>query len=448
MFSHFFIERPIFAGVVSIVIMIAGGVSIPFLPVEQTPDITPPTVSVTTNYPGANAEVIAETVAQPIEEEVNGVEDMIYMFSKCGNDGSYELTVTFNVGTNIDMATVLVQNRVAIAQPKLPEEVTREGVKTEKQSTAIVLMVNLISEKSLVPTVTISGNLPDRSVAEVYGAVVRPILDILEGTDSEGNPNVKNLSSTSWDFTNRELEIVATFKPEMSVADATAAVNRQIDVAKQAMVTQLTVNVEAKEGDEDTIIISGNYPNKTEREVFATVVRPILAQLEDSPGVKSTDWTFSEGRMEIAVQINPEVEGEAARKMISDKLAAARRGLADSAFAADLKVSGAETEQYRYDELYLSNYVGTRIKDVLGRVAGVGKVNVMGAKDFGMRIWLDPNKLRARGVTTNDVVAAIREQNVQVAAGQIGAPPAPKGQEFEYTVKTLGRLSDVRQFED
>ena len=92
--------------------------------------------------------------------------------------------------------------------------------------------------------------------------------------------------------------------------------------------------------------------------------------------------------------------------------------------------------------------MGTRIKDVLGRVNGVGKVQVMGAKDFGMRLWLDPNKLSARGITTTDVVNAIQEQNVQVAAGQIGAPPAPKGQEFEYTIKTLGRLSDVRQFED
>ena len=134
MFSRFFIDRPIFAGVISILVMIGGGISIPFLPIEQTPDITPPTVAVTTTYPGANAEVIAETVAQPIEAEVNGVEDMLYMASKCGNDGSYELTVTFKVGTDVDMANVLVQNRVAIAQPKLPEEVKREGVKTEKQS--------------------------------------------------------------------------------------------------------------------------------------------------------------------------------------------------------------------------------------------------------------------------------------------------------------------------
>ena len=250
MFSRFFINRPIFACVISIVIMLIGGITIVLLPVEQTPDITPPTVSVSTTYPGASAAVVAETVAIPIEEQVNGVEDMIYLSSKCGNDGKYDLTVTFEVGTDIDMATVLVQNRVAIAQPKLPEEVKREGVKTEKRSTSMVLMVNLISPEG------------------------------------------------------------------------------------------------------------------------------------------------------------------------------------------------------RYDEIYLSNYISTNIKDVLARVPGVGKVDVMGAKDYGMRIWLDPNKLKARGLTTNDVVDAIREQNVQVAAGQIGAPPSPTGQEFQYTVNTLGRLTDVTEFEN
>lgn len=250
MFSRFFIDRPIFACVISIVIMIVGGITVALLPVEQTPDITPPTVSVSTTYPGASAAVVAETVAVPIENEVNGVEGSIYMSSKCSNDGKYELTVTFKVGTDIDMATVLVQNRVAIAQPKLPEEVKREGVKTEKRSTNMVLMVNLIS--------------PDES----------------------------------------------------------------------------------------------------------------------------------------------------------------------------------------RNELYLSNYISKNIKDVLARVPGVGKVEIMGAKDYSMRIWLDPNKLNSRGLTTNDVVDAIREQNVQVAAGQIGAPPSPTGQEFQYTVNTLGRLSNAEQFKD
>jgi HAE1 family hydrophobic/amphiphilic exporter-1 len=249
-FSRFFIYRPIFASVVSIVIVLAGGITIPFLPIEQTPNITPPTVEVSAKYPGASASVIADTVAAPIEKEVNGVENMIYMSSKSSDDGTMTLTVTFEVGTDIDMATVLTQNRVAIAQPYLPEEVRREGVTTKKKSTNIVLMVNLLSPEG------------------------------------------------------------------------------------------------------------------------------------------------------------------------------------------------------RYDEIYQSNYVNTQIKDVLSRVAGVGEVKVFGAKDFGMRVWLDPERLKARGLTTNDVVAAIREQNVQVAAGQIGAPPSPSGQAFQYTVNAMGRLSDVEQFEN
>ncbi|MDY0167901.1 MAG: multidrug efflux RND transporter permease subunit [Thermoguttaceae bacterium] len=246
--SRFFIERPIFATVISLVIVLIGGITIPLLPVEQTPDITPPTVVVSTTYPGASPEVVAETVGVPIEEQVNGVENMIYMSSQCTDDGGYQLTITFEVGTDVDMANVLVQNRVNIAMPRLPEEVKREGVKTDKRSTNMVLMVNMIS--------------PDR----------------------------------------------------------------------------------------------------------------------------------------------------------------------------------------RFDEIYLSNYVGTQIKDVLARVPGVGSVQVMGAKDFGMRLWLDPNRLRSMQLTTSEVVQAIREQNVQVAAGQIGAPPSPPGQQFQYTVNTLGRLSDPEQF--
>jgi len=248
--SRFFINRPIFACVISIVIMLAGGITIPFLPVEQTPDITPPTVVVSANYPGASAKVVSETVAFPIEDQVNGVEDMIYMSSKSTDTGSMELTVTFEVGTDIDMATVLTQNRAAIAEPKLPEEVKREGVKTEKRSTNMVLMVNLFS------------------------------------------------------------------------------------------------------------------PNRT------------------------------------------------------------------------------------HDELYISNFINKNVKDSLGRVPGVGKVEVLGAKDYGMRIWLNPERMKARGLTTNDVVDAIREQNVQVASGQIGAPPAPSGQNFQYSVNTQGRLSSQQQFED
>ena len=248
-FSKFFIDRPVFALVIAIVIVLAGAISIPILPVESTPDITPPTVQVSASYPGADAQVVADTVAQPIETQVNGVEDMLYMTSKSSSAGSMNLTVTFEVGTDPDMAQVLTQNRVSIANPLLPQEVTRQGVTTRKQSTSMVMLVSIIS--------------PDG----------------------------------------------------------------------------------------------------------------------------------------------------------------------------------------RFDELYLSNYVATRIKDELARVEGVGQVTVFGAKDFGMRIWIDPTLLISRGLTTDDILAALREQNVQVAAGKIGAPPNPEGLNFQFQVTTRGRLSQVSEFE-
>jgi len=250
MFSRFFIYRPVFALVISIVVIILGTISIPTLPIESMPDITPPTVEVSTNFPGANAQVVEQTVTTPIEKEVNGVENMIYMQSKSTSVGSMSLTVSFDIGTDPDMAAVLTQNRVSIAEPLLPEEVKRQGVKTEKKSTQITLMVNLIS--------------PDG----------------------------------------------------------------------------------------------------------------------------------------------------------------------------------------RYDDIFISNYATTQINDVLARVPGVGKVVGMGAKDFGMRIWIDPQKLRARNLTTDEVVNALREQNVQVAAGAIGQPPNPEGLNFQYAITTLGRLETVEQFEN
>src|SRR5438477_8053869 len=147
MFSHVFIDRPIFATVLSIVIVIVGGVALSQLPIAQYPEVAPPTITVTANYPGANAKVVADTVATPIEQEVNGVENMIYMSSRCTNDGQMLLDVTFKLGTNLDMAQVLVQNRVKIAEAKLPEDVKRQGVTTKKKSPSILLCVNLISEK-------------------------------------------------------------------------------------------------------------------------------------------------------------------------------------------------------------------------------------------------------------------------------------------------------------
>src|SRR6201993_4623294 len=145
MFSHVFIDRPIFATVLSIVIVIVGTVALTQLPIAQYPEVAPPTVNVTANYPGANAKVVADTVATPIEQEVNGVENMIYMSSRSTNDGQMLLDVTFKVGTNLDMAQVLVQNRVAIAEAKLPDEVKRLGVTTKKKSPAILMCVNLVS---------------------------------------------------------------------------------------------------------------------------------------------------------------------------------------------------------------------------------------------------------------------------------------------------------------
>src|SRR5437763_14643452 len=139
-FSHFFVNRPIFATVLSIVIMVVGALAVLKLPIAQFPDIVPPTVVVSARYPGANPQVIADTVAAPIEQEVNGVENMLYMSAQCSSDGTMALTVTFKLGTDLDKAQVLVQNRVAVAEPRLPEEVRRLGVTTDKRSPDITLV--------------------------------------------------------------------------------------------------------------------------------------------------------------------------------------------------------------------------------------------------------------------------------------------------------------------
>lgn len=260
MLSHFFIDRPIFATVISIVVVLIGIVSFTMLPVAQYPEVAPPTVQVSTNYPGANAKVVADTVAAPIEQEVNGVEDMLYMSSKCTNDGKMTLDVTFELGTDLDQAQVLVQNRVAIAEAKLPEEVKRQGVSTKKRSPNILLMIHILSK---------------------------------------------------------------------------------------------------------------------------TKTHPVTK------------------------------------------------------------------EEIRYYDLkYLNTYATTRMKDELARIKGVGEASILGARDLSMRIWLDPEKLKARQLTASDVVAAVREQNVQVAAGRLGQPPTPTSPAFQLTINTLGRLSTDKQFAD
>ena len=254
MLARFFIDRPVLAWVISIVIVLMGLISAALLPVAQYPQVTPPTVRVSAIYPGANARVVAESVAAPIEQQVNGVENMLYMSSQSSNDGSYALDVTFELGTDLDMAQVLVQNRVAIAQPVLPDVVKAVGVTVKKRSPDILLVVNLFSEK------------------------------------------------------------------------------------------------------------------------------------------------------------NP------------------------------------ETGKPHYDQLYMSNYATIQLLDALARLKGVGDVFTFGGQDYSMRVWLDPNELASRNLSAGDVVNVLREQNVQVAAGQIGQPPVPKGQDFQYTMSTLGRLTDAEQF--
>src|SRR5689334_22560097 len=145
MFTRFFIDRPIFATVLSVLVTLAGGVALSSLPVAQYPEITPPTVEVSAVYTGANAKVVADTVASPIEEQVNGVEDMMYMSSTCANDGTYTLTVTFKPGIDLNIAQVLVQNRVNLAEPVLPDLVKRRGVTVKKKSPSQLMIINLVS---------------------------------------------------------------------------------------------------------------------------------------------------------------------------------------------------------------------------------------------------------------------------------------------------------------
>src|SRR5476651_199686 len=245
--SRFFVDKPIFAAVLSIIIFVAGLISIFMLPISEYPDVVPPSVVVRAQYPGANPKIIAETVAAPLEEQINGVENMLYMSSQNTSDGAMALTVTFKIGTNVEQAETEVQNRVQRALPRLPDEVRQIGVTTVKTSPNLTMVVHLQSP---------SG---------------------------------------------------------------------------------------------------------------------------------------------------------------------------------------------RYDDLYLRNYAVLNVKDQLARINGMGEVQLFGSGDYAMRVWLDPQKVAARGLTATDVVDAIREQNVQVAAGVIGQGPT-KDADFQLTVNTQGRLKSVEEF--
>ncbi|MEN4608206.1 multidrug efflux RND transporter permease subunit OqxB [Pantoea agglomerans] len=249
-FSRFFIDRPIFAAVLSILIFVTGVIAIPLLPVSEYPDVVPPSVQVRAEYPGANPKVIADSVATPLEEAINGVENMMYMKSVAGSDGVLVTTVTFRPGTDPDQAQVQVQNRVAQAEARLPEDVRRLGITTQKMSPTLTLVVHMFS------------------------------------------------------------------------------------------------------------------PNNT------------------------------------------------------------------------------------YDSLYLRNYATLKVKDELARLPGVGQIQIFGAGEYAMRVWLDPNKVAARGLTASDVVTAMQEQNVQVSAGQLGAEPLKKQSDFLLSINTQGRLESEQQFGD
>ncbi|MGH8115272.1 MAG: efflux RND transporter permease subunit, partial [Rhodanobacteraceae bacterium] len=248
MISKFFIERPVLANVIAILIVVIGAIAVLTLPVAQYPDVVPPTVQVTTRYPGASARTVIDTVALPIEQQVNGVEGMIYMQSYAASDGSYSLTVTFKIGTDLNFAQILVQNSVQAALASLPQAVQSQGVVVQKKSTSILQIVTLTSP---------SG---------------------------------------------------------------------------------------------------------------------------------------------------------------------------------------------QYDSLYLANYATINLKDELSRLPGVGNVNVFGAGQYAMRIWLDPEKMKARALVVQDVINALQQQNTQVTAGQIGAPPVPGNVPFQYTLNVAGRLDDINQF--
>ena len=340
MISRFFIDRPIFANVLAIITLLFGVVALYRLPVERYPPITPPTVQVSANYPGANAKVVTETVAAPIEQQINGVENMMYMSSTSSADGSYGLTITFEIGTNLDEAQVLVQNRLSVAEPQLPEEVRRQGVTVRKQSSSIILAISLTAP-------------PPK---DKYDLTLDPAA--LAGTGATAD--------------------------QVFAAVAAAGAKAEPHPDKLPHFYRVTAPDDFTE----------NGPAGADKLRGLTVAPP--------------------GRAPVP--------------------------LAD--------VGRVETLPGAYDALFLSNYATLKLRDELSRVAGVGDVLVRGVGAYSMRVWINPDKLAARKLTTDDVLNALRRQNVQVAAGQVGQPPNPSGQRFQYTVTTLGRLSDAEQFKN
>jgi multidrug efflux pump len=178
--SRFFIDRPIFAAVLSIVIVLTGGIAAFYLPIAQYPQVTPPAVQVSISYPGANAQIVADTVAAPIEQQVNGVDGMLYMSSQMGNDGSYSLTVTFDVGTDLNTALVMVQNRVALAMPQLPTSVQNQGITIRKKTPDILMVINFFSPNDRYDNIYLSSSFAD--FRQIFSTILLPFTRRKQGT--------------------------------------------------------------------------------------------------------------------------------------------------------------------------------------------------------------------------------------------------------------------------
>jgi multidrug efflux pump len=340
-FSRFFIDRPIFAAVLSIVITLTGAIALKNLPLALYPPVSPPNVSVSCSFPGADARTVSESVASPIEEQVNGVENMLYMSSSCTNDGAYSLTITFEHGVDLNLAQIRVQNRVSLATPKLPDVIKQTGVLTRKRSPDILMAIALVSpdKRQARATATLRATNPG-----FWGNGVASI-DLTQGGEGYQKPPPVEIDP-----------------PRLPTGTRAKAVANLTD----GVVTSITVT----------------RPGSGYTEAPAVTIPPP----NDKPAVPT------------------------------------------------------------YDQLYLSNYALLHVKEELARVPGVGDISMFGQKDYSMRVWLDPEKLAARNITAGDVVAAIREENMPVATGQVGQPPIGAGQTMQMTFSTKGRLVEPEEF--